>query len=82
MGRAPSHLRKAGITTLSVILKVCMSWDVILLRLPAHITKIEEAPDDGGEPLGATDEVGHVLHSLLPTLDLTDPTWGILETPS
>jgi hypothetical protein len=57
-----------------------MSWDVLLLRLPPGITSVGDIPDNFGEVLGTTDEVRRLLAGILPTLDLTDPAWGVLES--
>ncbi|RLE23549.1 MAG: hypothetical protein DRJ65_11620 [Acidobacteria bacterium] len=40
---------------------------------------IADVPDEGGQPLGSTGEVRRFLSEVLPDLDLSDPTWGILE---
>ena len=59
-----------------------MSWDVLLLRLPPGITSLEELGDDFNDPLGTTDDVRSVLRTAVSGLDLTDPSWGVLDTPN
>lgn len=57
-----------------------MSWDVLLLRLPEGAKTLADMQDTDGEPLGSTGDVRRILSGVLPDLDLSDPTWGILET--
>jgi hypothetical protein len=40
---------------------------------------ISEAPDEGGDPLGSTAAVRSLLSRVLPSIDFSDPTWGILD---
>lgn len=40
---------------------------------------MEDLPQEGGDPLGSTSDVRDVLLRTHPGLDLTDPTWAILE---
>jgi hypothetical protein len=59
-----------------------MSWDVLLLRLPDHVTCVDDIDDDETMlPLGARHEVLDSVRRTLPETDLTDPTWGQLEGP-
>jgi hypothetical protein len=61
-----------------------MSWDVLLLPLPAGINSIEELesfPELGKEPLGNREKVLVTLAAAEPTADLSDPSWGYLEGP-
>ncbi|MER8185688.1 hypothetical protein [Kitasatospora sp. NPDC094015] len=54
-----------------------MSWDLLLLQLPADVGSVSELPDDHRpEPLGRQAEVLSALRSRIPAVDLTDPTWG------
>jgi hypothetical protein len=59
---------------------VAVSWDVLLLRLGPEITTIAELENEGGDPLGSTDDVRRLLADVLPALDLSDPAWAILES--
>ena len=57
-----------------------MSWDVLLLRVPDGCASIAELPDDFvGEPLGAPEQIVDALRRALPSIDLSDRTWGVLE---
>lgn len=56
-----------------------MSWDVLLLRLPAHVTSVGEVPDDyTTPPLGRRQDVLAAVNQTLPEADLSDPAWGEL----
>ncbi|WP_435132688.1 hypothetical protein [Actinacidiphila sp. bgisy144] len=56
-----------------------MSWDVLLLRLPAHITSVGEVPDDyTPPPLGRRKDVLATVSKAVPEADLSDPSWGEL----
>lgn len=59
-----------------------MSWDVLLLRLPAHITSVGEVPDDyTTPPLGRLQDVLAAVGQAVPEADLSDPAWGELLGP-
>ena len=58
-----------------------MSWDVILLSISPDVQSMDDIDDDSFAPLGTTDDVRKVLIEAVPNLDLSDPTWGILEAP-
>jgi hypothetical protein len=59
-----------------------MSWDVLLLRLPDHVTSMEDVRDDDGiPPLGRKPWVLDGVRRALPEADLTDPAWGQAEGP-
>jgi hypothetical protein len=56
-----------------------MSWDALLLRLPAHVTSVGEVPDDcTTPPLGGRPAVLAAVSQALPEADLSDPVWGEL----
>lgn len=57
-----------------------MSWDVILLNLPAGVRSFNELGDDFDSMLAPLEEVRRRIVSLIPEIDMTDPAWGILET--
>jgi len=52
----------------------------LLLRFPPGAASLDDLGDDIGEVLGTTEDVRQCLANVLPTLDLTDPTWGVLES--
>ena len=56
-----------------------MSWDVVMMRLPAGTTQLAELPDDFETPLGSLPRVLDVLRETFPDIDLSDPTWGTIE---
>ena len=59
-----------------------MSWDVLLTRLPEHVRSIGEIPKDyRPQALGPRSEVGEALAIAVPSVDMTDPAWGMLEGP-
>ncbi|MEZ4399173.1 MAG: hypothetical protein R3B06_04095 [Kofleriaceae bacterium] len=54
-----------------------MSWDVLLMRLPADVASLEELPEGFvPPPLGAPAEVRAALAAAVPELDFADPSWG------
>lgn len=59
-----------------------MSWDVLLTRLPAHVTSVKEIPDDYVPvPLGRREDVLAAVGRAVPEADLSDPEWGGLLGP-
>jgi hypothetical protein len=56
-----------------------MSWDVILLNPPRDVRSISDVVDDGESVLAPVQEVRERIAALLPGIDLTDPSWAILE---
>lgn len=58
-----------------------MSWDVVLMSVPPEITENAKLDDDFSSPLGAASAVLPLLKRVLPSADLSDPTWGILDGP-
>ncbi|MER5307107.1 hypothetical protein ABT034_04805 [Streptomyces sp. NPDC002773] len=60
-----------------------MSWDVLLLPLPADLTSIDDLPaDHESPPVGTRSAVHRALRSAVGEVDLTDPTWGELLGPT
>jgi len=60
-----------------------MSWDVLLLHLPADITSAHDIPDDyTPPPLGRRHQVLAAVARAEPGADLSDPTWGDLSGPT
>lgn len=60
-----------------------MSWDILLLPLPADVTSVDDLPA-GHEPppIGSPSSVHGALRSAVGEVDLTDPTWGELIGPT
>lgn len=60
-----------------------MSWDVLLLRLPDDVTSVQEIPaDHTPDSLGRQREVLAAVTQACPEVDLSDPTWGELSSPT
>ncbi|MEV7394148.1 MULTISPECIES: hypothetical protein [unclassified Streptomyces] len=60
-----------------------MSWDVLLLRLPADVTSLHGLPADRApDPLGRKYDVLAAVAQAVPEVDLSDPTWGDLSGPT
>ncbi|MFJ8663143.1 hypothetical protein [Streptomyces sp. NPDC093795] len=60
-----------------------MSWDVLLLPLPAELTSIDDLPvDHEPPPVGTRSAVHQALRAAVGEVDLTDPTWGELLGPT
>ena len=58
-----------------------MSWDVILMNVPSNIESSAEIEEDL-PVLGSKTEVLSMLSNTLPSIVLSDPTWGILDGDS
>jgi hypothetical protein len=56
-----------------------MSWDVILLNLPPDIRSINDLGDDFDSVLAPVSDVRKLVSHVVPSVDLSDPGWGILE---
>ncbi|NUP53761.1 MAG: hypothetical protein HOW97_41540 [Catenulispora sp.] len=60
-----------------------MSWDVVLFKIPDDFASIADIPQDYKPvPLGSRVEVETALRKAVPSVDLSDPTWGTLEGPT
>jgi hypothetical protein len=60
-----------------------MSWDVFIQHLPASALTVDDVPDDFSPlPLGTRTEVVEKIRRAFPTIDLTDPTWGVVDAAS
>ncbi|RKS79511.1 hypothetical protein BZB76_0982 [Actinomadura pelletieri DSM 43383] len=60
-----------------------MSWDVLLMRVPAEVRGMDDLPQDyAPEPVGSLPDALGRLASELPEVDLSDPEWGVLEGPT
>ncbi len=55
-----------------------MSWDVILMNVPSNIESGTEFEEDLPE-LGSKTKVLSILSNALPSINLSDPAWGILD---
>jgi hypothetical protein len=56
-----------------------MSWDVIILNISGETRTVSELTDDSVIPLGSRDEVLSIIHNVFPQVNLSDPTWIILD---
>lgn len=62
--------------------KVPMSWDVILLRVPADVASMDEIGDDC-TPIGRRQDVLAAISQAMPEADLPEPEeWGRLIGPT
>ncbi|MBR7835016.1 hypothetical protein KDL01_17205 [Actinospica durhamensis] len=60
-----------------------MSWDVVLFKIPNDVASMADIPRNyKPAPLGSRTEVEAVLRTAVPTVDLSDPTWGNLDGPT
>ncbi|MFE7958506.1 hypothetical protein [Streptomyces sp. NPDC057413] len=60
-----------------------MSWDILLLPLPADIVSIDDLPaEHEPPPIGSRSSVHEALRSAVSEIDLTDPTWGEVLGPT
>ncbi|HZG02264.1 MAG TPA: hypothetical protein VE546_01590 [Streptomyces sp.] len=60
-----------------------MSWDVLLLPLPADAASVSDLPDGlSPPPIGGAARVRDALRAAVPGVDLSDPAWGVLEGPT
>jgi hypothetical protein len=55
-----------------------MSWDVLILAVPPGIHSVAELPDGFDPALGPLPDVLLVVKDLFPTINLRDPSWGVL----
>ncbi len=59
-----------------------MSWDISIQNLPKDVQNVEEIPDDyQPSPLGPRAEVIARIQKVLPEVDFSDPSWGMLDQP-
>ena len=56
-----------------------MSWDVLIMKVPACITKVEDLPTECDHVLCSLAALPERLRAVFSEIDLTDPTWGHLE---
>lgn len=60
-----------------------MSWDISIQDLPEDARTLEEIPDDyQPKPLGNRIEIIARIQEVLPGVDFSDPSWGMLDDPS
>lgn len=60
-----------------------MSWDISIQDLPEGAVTVDEIPDDfQPAPLGPRSQVIDDILRVVPDVDFTDPTWGMLERPT
>ena len=57
-----------------------MSWDISIQDLPASVQSVSDIADDYRPGvLGARDEVIARINQVLPDVDFTDRSWGLLD---
>jgi hypothetical protein len=57
-----------------------MSWDISVMAASTPPAPVEQMPKDWrGATLGSEGEVREKISAVLPEVDWSDPTWGILE---
>ncbi|TXK74515.1 hypothetical protein FU659_29170 [Paenibacillus sp. N3.4] len=56
-----------------------MSWDVMFMKLPYKVTKVEEINEDIIQVIGDRKEIVVILNEIFPDVDFTDPSWGGLD---
>ena len=57
-----------------------MSWDIIAQDLPASVTSVEDISDDfQPKPIGNRAQLITQIQQVVPQVDFTDPSWGIIE---
>jgi hypothetical protein len=57
-----------------------MSWDIIAQDLPADVAAVAEIPDDfQPRPIGNRHQLIARIRKVVPQIDFTDPSWGIIE---
>ncbi|WP_034088903.1 hypothetical protein [Streptacidiphilus albus] len=60
-----------------------MSWDLLVLPVPAEFVSIDDFPDDfTTEPIGSCEEVKATLRGRIPGIEFAEPTWGRLTGPT
>jgi hypothetical protein len=58
-----------------------MSWDISIQNLPRDVKTVAEIPDDyQPQPIGPRDQLIARILEVLPDIDFSDPTWGMLDS--
>lgn len=58
-----------------------MSWDIFVQELPPGITAVDEIPEDFRPgPIGRRHEIVAGITRVVPSVDLSNPDWGRIET--
>ncbi|MFZ5985697.1 MAG: hypothetical protein ACOYWZ_01045 [Bacillota bacterium] len=58
-----------------------MSWGIVLVKVPDEVRTLSELPKDySPPPLGTLNHILDMLKELLPDVDFSNPSWGILGT--
>jgi hypothetical protein len=58
-----------------------MSWDIFVQDLPATARTLEDIPSDFAPAvLGGRADLIRRIEAVAPSVDFSDPAWGILET--
>jgi hypothetical protein len=62
--------------------EVRMSWDIFVQDIPRSVNHIDDMPTDfEPRPLGQRAEVVQRILKVVPSVDFTDPSWGVIEGP-
>ena len=57
-----------------------MSWDIIAQDVPKDAATVQEIPDDfQPQPIGNRAHLIARIQQVVPQVDFTDPSWGIIE---
>ena len=57
-----------------------MSWNISIQDLPADVQSVADISNDyRPRPLGTRDELIQRIQQLLPHVDFSDPSWGMLD---
>lgn len=57
-----------------------MSWDLIVMRVPPGLKRIEDLPSDfQPETIGTREEVISRIKEAVPTANFSDPNWGVID---
>jgi hypothetical protein len=57
-----------------------MSWDISIQDLPADVQSVGNISNDyRPRPLGTRDELIQRIQQLVPQVDFSDPSWGMLD---
>jgi len=59
-----------------------MSWDISIQDLPRNAHRVQDIPHDyQPKPLGPREEVIRRILEVVPDVNFSDPSWGLLDDP-
>jgi hypothetical protein len=59
-----------------------MSWDIFVQDIPEDARTITDIPDNfRPRPLGPRSEVLRLIREVVPQIDFSNPSWGVIEGP-